>query len=65
MKLMTILGFDRILGPNVRQKEEARASFARQVLKQDHRHYHCHLSPLTLSTTPYRNATFIQIHVRF
>ena len=44
---MTILGFDRILGPNVRQKEEARASFARQVLKQDHRHYHCHPSPLT------------------
>ena len=46
-RLMTILGFDRILGPNVRQKEEARASFARQVLKQDHRHYHCHPSPLT------------------
>ena len=51
-RLMTILGFDRILGPNVRQKEEARASFARQVLKQDHRHYHFHPSHLTLSTTP-------------
>merc|ERR1719341_445695 len=27
-------GFDRILGPNVRQKEEARASFARQELEE-------------------------------
>ena len=51
-RLMTILGFDRILGPNVRQKEEARASFARQVLSPDHPHYHCHPSHLTLSTTP-------------
>ena len=50
-RLITILGFDRILGPNVRQKEEARASFARQVHSPDPRHYHCHPSSLTLSIT--------------
>ena len=56
-KTHDFLGFDRILGPNVRQKEEARASFARQVFNQDHCHYHCHPSPLLSNIYP----IFVQV----